>query len=170
MQCCAMGKLTGMTSDPRLAISHHCENRVPGRKDWKDTTAMAAVARVIWWAPRAVGLERQSQDLADHSGLGWAGGALGGETNLLSLPLKCQPLSLSPSSAGSSHQVCGFVFLQQPCDVRLPQGQGHRVTQTRRIQEPGLPIPGCLAQSKMLHLPQASVSPSATWGPKLQLV
>lgn len=73
MQCCAMGKLTGMTSDPRLAISHHCENRVPGRKDWKDTTAMAAVARVIWWAPRAVGLERQSQDLADHSGLGWAG-------------------------------------------------------------------------------------------------
>lgn len=62
-----------MTSDPRLAISHHRENRVPGWKGWKDTTATAAVALAVWWAPRAVGLGWQSQDLADHSGLGGAG-------------------------------------------------------------------------------------------------
>lgn len=101
---------------------------------------------------------------------GWLGGARGREANLLSLSLKCQLLSPALPSTGSGSQVCGFVFLQQPCDVCLPQGQGHRVTQTLCIREPGLPFPGCLAQSKMLHFPQASGSPSGTSGPRLQLV
>lgn len=83
MQWCAVGELTGVTLDPRLAISHHQENRVAGRKGWKDATAMPALALAVWWTPRAVGLERQSQGPADHSGLGWAGPGAGRRTYFL---------------------------------------------------------------------------------------
>lgn len=94
----------------------------------EDATATAAVALAVWWAPRAVGLGRQSQNLADHSGLGWAGRGPGqGDESTFSVTGNGSSCPCPRLLQEAAHQVCGFVFLQ-PCDVRLPQGQGHRVT------------------------------------------
>ena len=95
-----------MTSDPCLAISHHHENRVAGQKGWKDATAMPALALAVWWAPRAVGLERQSQGPADRSGLAGRGPGQGGKPTFSVTEMS----ALVPSPAFHRKRLSGLWF------------------------------------------------------------